>query len=141
MNKKKQIGIIILVMIVALFALIAMYVITNKRDTSDVSTISMEPAEQDYAPWIGNEAMTEIEDWNRENAPDVYLRNKTPVIRPSFSMDSYIDHKNETYVFTVIPKIDSLQIVQQDVYDWLTDIGLTGEQIESLVIEYTGQIN
>jgi uncharacterized membrane protein YagU involved in acid resistance len=87
-----------------------------------------EPTGVDEAPWIGQEAVDEIEESNRINAPDVYLRNKLPVSQPTFSMDSYIDHERESYVFTVIPKIDSLQEVQQDLLDWLLSIDLNEEQ-------------
>lgn len=92
----------------------------------------------DNTPWIGEEAVIETNEYHKNNAPDVYIRNKMPVNTNTFSIDYYVDKERETYVFTVIPKVASLQIVQQDLYEWLVLQGLNEKQIDALSIEYTG---
>lgn len=95
----------------------------------------------DRTPPLNQEALDQIQESNRLNAPDVYLHNQLPVVQPTFNIDAYIDRARSTFVFRVYPKTDSLLQVQQDVNDWLLSIGLTQDQIDSLVIEYQPAVN
>jgi hypothetical protein len=127
------IGLAVFVVILLVYTIVR-YIGTQ---TTQRGPIPITPQEQfDNTPALSEEAMEQMRESHRLNAPDVYLRNQTPVTQPTFIFDSYVNREQGQYVFTVQPKITSLQQVQEDVRVWLNSIGITNEQIESLTIEY-----
>lgn len=72
-----------------------------------------------------------------ENAPDVYVKNYTPVERETFLLESKFDAANDRYTFVITPRVSSLQQVQQDVLDWFLEIRYPTDKIDQLFIEYT----
>lgn len=131
---------IILGLIVSVVTLVTLVILTfqmnlnQSKNPSNTSNTVEDPFDQ--TPPLNQEALDAIQESNRLNAPDVYLHNQLPIVQPTFNIEAYIDRKRSSYVFTILPKTNSLQQVQQDVNDWLISIGLTQDQIDSLIIEY-----
>ena len=139
MNKR----ILIIIGIIASILILTVLVWFALKPEASPSDEPVTPEEEihDQTPGMTQEELDQIQESNRLNAPAVYLHNKLPIVEETFIIDSYIDRERESTVFTILPKIESLQEVQQDVLDYLLSIGLTEGQINSLIIEYTGEVN
>lgn len=82
------------------------------------------------------ELVTEVEEYQRVNRPDVYITNRTPFENDMFSITSDFERKVPAhYYFIVTPKSD-IETVRQAVDAWLQLQGLTAEQINQLDIRY-----
>lgn len=132
MNKKVIIGIGILCLV---FLVIFLLYLSLKPEVKKQELVI------ENSPALDEQSMRDIEESQRLHAPDIYLIGKMPVVEPTFNIDSYLDNQRHAYVFTVSPKIASLQEVQQNVFDWLLSIGLTEDQINTLIIEYAQEVN
>ena len=82
------------------------------------------------------ELVTEVEEYQRINRPDVYITNRTPFENDLFSIKSDFERKVPAhYYFSVSPKTD-IETTRQAVDAWLQLQGLTAEQISQLDIRY-----
>lgn len=134
MTKKKYVLIIVGVLVV--IGLVTVLLLsTSKKKSQD------EEYEPSNSPMMSQETFDAIEEEDRLNAPNVYIGNKMPVEKESFSMDDYVDKNRKSIVFVVKLKTISLQQVQEDVNNWLLSEGLTQEQIDTLIIEYDTSFN
>ena len=150
MNQRRILIIGAILSIILLLLLVIVYITNRQRQEDNAQQQDQTPRQEvpipttsdvDFTQPPSQEALNRIEESHRIFAPTVYVMNKLPHDEVTYAMDFYLDEEREAYVFTVEPKISSLQQVQQDVLDWLLGIGLTEDQIGTLIIEYTTEVN
>lgn len=138
MSTKAKIIIGIILVSVAIGIGIIAYLYT--RQQASPATQQSKPTSFD-SPAMSQETLDEMKEFDRVNSPSTYLANMLPVDMTTFSMTYSIDKERKTLVFQVEPKELSLQLVQEDMQSWLISIGLTSEQIDTLIIEYDTSVN
>lgn len=83
-------------------------------------------------------AAKQSEDFNRQNHPDLFLANKTPIKQAGFDFykGTLKITPQEHYSFVAVGKTDS---AKSDLSTYLTSLGLTQDQISPLDITYISQ--
>lgn len=81
------------------------------------------------------DVITQTEERNRVEHPDIYLANKMPYNSTDFSMDSSLDASGNI-TFTVTSTKYGGSELQRKVALWLLSLNLTVDQINSLKIVY-----
>lgn len=83
-------------------------------------------------------AAQQSEEFNRQNHPDIFLANKTPIKQASFDLykGTLKSTPQEHYSFVAVSKADS---AKDDLLSYLLSLGLTQDQINSLDIVYISQ--
>lgn len=81
---------------------------------------------------------SEIEkEYQRQNNPDIYLRNATPYENQYFSITSEYNEPSDTFVFTATMKGTDAERSQKEFMNWLKNTQrLKQEQIDKLQITY-----
>jgi hypothetical protein len=80
--------------------------------------------------------ITKVVQQNRLEHPDIFLANQLPVERSDFSMRERVADGGYLH-FVVTSSTLSGESLKNKVEAWLTELGLTSEQINSLTIEYS----
>jgi hypothetical protein len=77
------------------------------------------------------------EDWSRQFQPDLFLYNNTPYTMSTFSITGDITQSpNEHFFFLVHITSSDTNQAKQDLFSWLSSLGLKDKQIQSLDIRY-----
>lgn len=81
--------------------------------------------------------ITEAEEQERIDHPDIYITNRTPFENETFAITSDFEPKTPAhYFFSVVSKIGDTESTQRAVDAWLQLQGLSEEQITELDIRY-----
>lgn len=81
-----------------------------------------------------------VENFQKQNNPDVFLANKTPFSTTDFSVtNEFASEPSEHFRFTIFLTEPNKEIARQKAVEWIKSIGLTDEQITSLDIDWKTQ--
>ncbi len=81
-----------------------------------------------------------VENFQKQNSPDVFLANKTPFSTADFFiMNDFISEPLEHFKFTVTLSGPDKEISKQKTIEWIKSIGLTDKQIINLDIDWKTQ--
>ncbi len=102
---------------------------TNRFPTSVPDETSDESPGADFEPELSEE--------QRRNNPDMFIYNRIPFENQYFRIEGVLrQESNPDFSFIVTLKGEDKEFSRTKLTQWLTELGLTAEQISALLIEY-----
>ena len=150
MNRKIIIATIIIAGLLLLIVIASFGYLNRKQTQSnqeyDAQRVPTITAEQNSAGGTVNEdayvfpptqdELTSEQEYYKIQYPDVFLVNNLPYETSSFRVTNQTLRNDGVYVIQVTPKIENRAQIQQEFITWVQSLGLSPEQISSLIIEY-----